>query len=429
MRRILPCLLLAVYLMLSVGAAAAQENPRSAGGAETADEASSHEASFHEAGSMETQKRLSFQRTFAKGNLTTKIRLLQEAAAMEDRFPALALQGLDFISANSPYLKHDPLFNETALLVVRLAGLSRAAEAAPPLWTLFRELQEPAVRVEILKALGSIEGGDGGFVETLSTWLDEQNARYRRGEEVMLPVIAEAVTQLAETGAPAAFRSLFTAGTLQYSSEISARVTRGLGNLGEQYAELLVQLIREGRGSEKLTALKRAFEHDRFSYEERGRIVETALEVGLNGQSLSPMERQALRDLRYEAALQLKQLEWPVEASLLTEHFLKARREYEDGVIQRLRLIDAINLLGISRSTEAAEHLALYLEVSNTRKENGEEVDEQIILAVVQSLGALGDRIAFDYLLYTGYLDYSQAVKQAARQALSSLQAGSVPGS
>ena len=37
-------------------------------------------------------------------------------------------------------------------------------------------------------------------------------------------------------------------------------------------------------------------------------------------------------------------------------------------------------------------------------------------------IGIIGDAIAFDHLLYSGYLDYPASVKRAAREALNNLK-------
>ena len=70
---------------------------------------------------------------------------------------------------------------------------------------------------------------------------------------------------------------------------------------------------------------------------------------------------------------------------------------------------------------EAAVRLTLYLELINSYVDNGQAYDEQVVIAVIKNLELLGDLVAFDYLLYTGYLNYSERVKQAAREALKNL--------
>jgi hypothetical protein len=48
-------------------------------------------------------------------------------------------------------------------------------------------------------------------------------------------------------------------------------------------------------------------------------------------------------------------------------------------------------------------------------------VDERLVLAVVESLGQLGDKVAFADLSFAQYLDYSERVKAAARRAIQQL--------
>jgi hypothetical protein len=58
----------------------------------------------------------------------------------------------------------------------------------------------------------------------------------------------------------------------------------------------------------------------------------------------------------------------------------------------------------------------------NSYMENGQETDLQISLAVISNIGIIGDSIAFDDLLYSGYLEYPVTVKRAAREALNNLK-------
>ena len=66
--------------------------------------------------------------------------------------------------------------------------------------------------------------------------------------------------------------------------------------------------------------------------------------------------------------------------------------------------------------------LTQYLVLINSYTEKGKGYDEQVVLAVIACLGQLGDKVAFDDLMYTQYLNYSAAVKKAARAALDKLK-------
>ena len=63
-----------------------------------------------------------------------------------------------------------------------------------------------------------------------------------------------------------------------------------------------------------------------------------------------------------------------------------------------------------------------YLVELNSRVEQNQEYSEQIALAVVNTLGAIGDKAAFDSLLSVTYLTYPESVLAAARNALAKLK-------
>jgi hypothetical protein len=64
----------------------------------------------------------------------------------------------------------------------------------------------------------------------------------------------------------------------------------------------------------------------------------------------------------------------------------------------------------------------LYLDSLNKEMEKGTVPSKQVVLAVITALGGLGDKTAFDYLLYVTYLEYPEEVIAAARDALAKLK-------
>ena len=98
---------------------------------------------------------------------------------------------------------------------------------------------------------------------------------------------------------------------------------------------------------------------------------------------------------------------------------------YEDfsrGTIAKVRALQAIRTLGALESEDAARTLSLQLARTNAEVERAGRWDEEITLALVEALGALGHRSAFDSLTYVTYLSYPETVQFAAREALSRLK-------
>jgi hypothetical protein len=104
------------------------------------------------------------------------------------------------------------------------------------------------------------------------------------------------------------------------------------------------------------------------------------------------------------------------------KQYYRVQKDFQTGTASKDRLLEAIRCLGAMGSSEAAQVLALQLSVFNSETERSGKYDEAVILALINALGEIGDKVAFDYLLYIGYLSYSEHVQASAREALNRLK-------
>jgi hypothetical protein len=126
--------------------------------------------------------------------------------------------------------------------------------------------------------------------------------------------------------------------------------------------------------------------------------------------------------LRYEAVEVLTRLKWTRASPLAARHFYQIQADFNSGSVPRERLLEAIACMGAMGDSDSAQVLALQLGYANSRAESGSEYDEAVILALVRALGDIGDKSAFDYLLYISYLSYPEQIQIAAREALNRLK-------
>ncbi len=364
-----------------------------------------------------------FQKNFTRGSLSTKIQVLQDAAnfELEDMGP-LYFQAVEFIVDNSEQLKTDTMARDLSILAVRLTGISEYKKAAPLLWELFTIDEDTYVRIEIMNSLGKIATGNQAIIVNLNSWISSQNSIFRTGGRVDKQVIAEAVTTLGKLGDKSSFPVIFSTGSLGYSEIISKKSKEALTNLNGNYKDMIINVIEKSPIEEKNIALKDVFKNKELTEEEKGEIGEVALEIGLYTSTADLTAKESLRQLRYEAIRRLTELKWSKAAANVIENFDVTILEYDKGLTRKTYLLEAVAGLGAVGTHEAAMRLTLYLELLNSYTENGQPVDEQIILSVIRNLGLLGDKVAFDYLLYTGYLNYSNTVKKAARESLDNLK-------
>jgi hypothetical protein len=371
----------------------------------------------------DTERLRAFQRNFLRASLTTKIQVLQDASDEpgSDMGP-LYLQALDFAIENAALLRDDPVARELSILAVRLVGISGYRNALLPLWDLFTLDSNSSVRVEILSAITDLVPADAAVVQKLNEWIREQVSAFRNGDSVDLTVLSEAALTLGALGDENSFPVLFSMSTSGFPDAVAAKARVALYQIEGDFNDLIVKVIRENPATEKLEALRIAIANDNLTVDEKARIAEIALSQALSLVPRSAAEREYQRQLRYESVRVIAENGRFSATDDIIAHFDMLLEEFPVGTARLSHVLESIDALGSMGNHEAAVRLSLYLDVLNSDVEGGKTVEEQIVLTVMKNLGKLGDKVAFDYLLYVGYLEYSERVKTAARDAISRLQ-------
>ena len=365
----------------------------------------------------------SYLRNFARASLSTKLEILQNAEQEgPEGFGPLYVKAIDFVLGNQSLLETDSTMRQLSVLASRLVGEAGYTEGRMRLWRLFEIDTDTSVRNAILRSLSLIGGGDAQIVAELNRWVSSQNTLFLTGQKPNLQVLAQAVTTLGELGDPSSFPILFTTMNLRFSEIISELAEEALFDIDAEFKDLIIQVIEKNVIREKLAALNMALETGELSNDEKGEVAERALEVGLETSSPDATEKTQLREIRFTAIRALTERSWSRATPLVIRHFDITVMEYDRGIIRKDNFLEALAALGAMATHEAAVRLNLYLDLLNTYKEQDKQVDEQIILAVIRNLGKLGDKVATDNLLYVGYLNYSQTVRNAAREALGNLR-------
>ena len=129
-----------------------------------------------------------------------------------------------------------------------------------------------------------------------------------------------------------------------------------------------------------------------------------------------------------DIALQLDSLrilsdnKWTRASSICVSYLKLAKNLYNNSLIDEKQFKDVIVATSNIAPIDSVIPLTEYLAELNGLKEEGVNVSEEVLLAVINSLGAIGDKSAFDSLLAVTYLNYSESVLTAARKALSGLR-------
>jgi len=365
----------------------------------------------------------SYLRNFARASVATKTQILQDASAADPQsMGPLYKEAVDFILTNNHLLDTDPAVQELALLSAKYTGQAGYAGANHLLWELFQVNKDTTLRVEILMSLGETAREDDQLIESLNQFLKDENSRYLSGVRIDRQVLAVCVIVLGKLQHPSSFPVLFTTKIIDHTDIITGYAEKSLSSIEGNFKELMISVIRQNAIPEKLDGLQFALASPRLSDEEKGEVAVAALEAGLSTGSPDAVEMEVLQQLRYESVRALTERQWTQALGLVIDNFEQAALEYDRGMTDTSFFLAAINSLGAMRAHEAAERLTLYLGLLNSYTEGGQKVDEQIALTVINNLGMLGDQIAGDNLLFVAFIDYSDAVKQAAREAFKNLK-------
>jgi HEAT repeat protein len=364
-----------------------------------------------------------YTRNFVIASLDIKVQIVQDAGATGLReLGPLYLQAVDYVLNNYALIESDQRFHQLAVLATDLLKQAGYTAARHSVWRLFETDSETGVRVSCLSALGTLAKGDEEIIRYMNLWLEAQNNVFQTGKVPDVYVIYAGVSALGELGDRSSFPVLFGTMSLGYTSDITRLARESLFRLRGGLAEGLLGVLRDGPMPQKKLALEMALSSDRLGEQEKGRVAEFAMDVGLHSATSDNPSRQVAREIRFLAARALGELQWSSATPLAVEHLDTVLQEYDRGVTDKLRLLEAIGCLGSMSTHEAAVRLTQYLVLLNSYTERSQEFDGRIVLAVVDSLGKLGDKVAFDDLMYVQYLSYSAEVKRAARAALDRLR-------
>ncbi len=365
-----------------------------------------------------------FRRNFAIASLDVKIQILQDASnnAAASEFGPLYQQAVDFALNNTSLIPTDPRFRQLASLAAEQLERADYQPAKYSLWKMFLTDNDTTLRVRIASSLGTIAAGDAEIIKGLNQFLDAQNSVQASGKAPDAQVVGAVVDAMGRLGDPSSFPIVFTAMTLQYSERISAAAKEALLATKGSLKDLIVGVIKTGSVSEKKVALNMALTTDPLSEDQKAQIAEYALDVALHTSVPDNPGKIALREVRFIATRALDERKWASATSLLIEGIDMTIVEYDRGLADKSFLIEAIAALGATGTHEASVRLTQYLVLLNSYTEKGKGYDEQIVLALLDNLGALADKVAFDDLMYTQYLNYTAAIKKSARAALEKLK-------
>jgi hypothetical protein len=370
----------------------------------------------------------SYERNFLRASLADKVEILNDAAtddAAGEFIGALYDFALRFCLDNAELLRDDPDMISLVTAAARGLGAAAYAPAGETLWQVFSSYRNNATRIAVLGCFSAMGRDNNQAAGRIGQFLAEQNRLSKAGTPPDYLLLRALVFSLGKTGGGESYPVLFQTMLIPYREDIG--IEEAFFSIPGDLRSFLRNLIHNGSTEEKTAALRLAVRGGRlespvFSDEELGEFAERGLQAGLALDSAGGTGGRELRNLSIDTIRRVKRTRaYP----LVSRHFYLVENAYGGDPDFKKDYLGVIECLAAMESPQAAQ--ALYLQLGNYNSKmrqnpHGTSVDVPVLIALIEALGELGDKSAFDYLNYALFLSYPESVHAAARAAIERLK-------
>lgn len=358
------------------------------------------------------------RKIFATGNIETKIEILRKIAKTEDKmFLPLFYDAVEYLQNSYSILNNNNSLLEIGKLTVTNLGNLNEKKAAPKIRYLFSTIDDEDFQIICLTCLSKLMEHDANFIQYLNSLYQDGFSDLISGRKMntnLLIAYADALGKFADSSS---FEILFTTLLYPVSDNLKTSVKNALGNISFDYFYEIVEKTAEKNIQYIWTLYSLASDNKKISNTQLGEITEKVISYAID---FLESDTENAEKLIIKTLPVLSDLKWSKAADCINQFFYfeqtKWKKEKKSDT-----LIKVINCMGNLGSTESSRNLLLFLGALNSETEKTKQYDEPLVIAAIEALGRLGDKTAFDYLLYIEYLDYSEPVKQAAKHAIEEL--------
>jgi len=362
---------------------------------------------------------------FLKGNITEKTSAVRQAEGEEGRW--LTNQAMDFVLKNKEYLGND---RDLAALAVA-AALSITPEYIYPLTAdekdklvnnlilLFNTFNENNnVQIAVISKIVNLDNyvPTDSFLTILNNYLI--NTQVQNADASILHAV---ISALGEIGNNISFTILYNCFNDKRYSVYTEDLEASIIKLIPASRNEVLQIVH----SKDINKINKILDLIQKNSQISQNFLSEVAENILNETILmidNSSDKNELVNLQIFSLQILNDNKWTRASNTVLDFFEIAKKEFKDKLMTEEQLVQVVSSLINIAPIDSVGPLIKYLGELNSQVENNIEVSQKIALAVINTLGAIGDKSAFDTLLSVTYLDYSESVLSAARKALAGLR-------
>ena len=363
---------------------------------------------------------------YLKGNITDKTRAIKESTGSESDY--LANRAIEYALENKELLGTDRDLD--ALVVAAVLSISddylknsndeEKVKFSEKLYNLYSNFEDSnTVEIAILTKLESIKDllPIEKFVNNLNNKLKNENMN-----DMDPSFLKTTLSSLEKMGNTESFIILYYFYSTDKYPKFEEEIEKTLITLSPNAVNEILGFIKEADSNQLKRIYSLTTKTQKLSKNNVCIIAENLLNrsILLMGDSSKILPEDI--DLQITCLKILADNKWTRASDSVLSYFQITKSLYKINSIKDEDFTFVISSLSSITPLKAVSPLTSYLEELNGRKENGEEVSSSVILSLINTLGAIGDKAAFDSLLAVTYLSYEEAILSAARQALSGLR-------
>ena len=363
---------------------------------------------------------------FIKGNISDKTSAVREASPEDAEW--ISRQAVDFCLENKEILGNDRELDGLAVAailsyspeIVKKLSEENKAKLTENLISLFTKFNKSStVQIAVISKTITLKDivPSAPFTALLNSYLKTTDVKSADSG-----VFKACISALEITGNEESFKILY--GFLNdnsyssYNKEIEKAVIALIPNAMNEVAELI-----KGSDMKKIIEIfELSQKNSQISKKNLCEIAENVLSESILYIDNSSGTSAENIKVQLTALKILDDNNWTRASATALSYFAISKKLYDKRNMNEEQFKTVITSLRNISPLDAVSPLISYLEELNARTENGSTVASEIVLAVINTLGAIGDKAAFDSLLAVTYLNYEESVLTAAREALSGLR-------
>jgi hypothetical protein len=363
---------------------------------------------------------------FIKGNIGDKTAAVREASNNSEAAD-LASAAIDFAVANKTELGDDRDLD--GLAVAGVLALPPAAVASydqklkdtlvNKLQELFAQFSSDTVRIAVVTKAAMLKDSTplDSFVQMLNEFLQNTD-----GTVPDNGVIKATVNALGIIGGSQSFSVIYNCVMQQKWPQYTNEMNNALSLLADKAVPQIIGVIQNGNTKTIRPLFDLLCKNDQNSVSFKAEIAENVLSETIYIADNSSTVTKETVSLQLDAMRIISQLKWTRSSPVIISFFNLAKREYTVGVMTDDEFVEVVNATENIAPIDSSSILSSYLAELNKQAENGTKLNDKVVLAVINALGAIGDKSSFDSLLYVTYVSYPENVIAAARDALARLK-------